>query len=141
MSVRYFSHLPLALRSLSIHLTAKEKVGIVGRTGSGKSTLLGALFRIVPIEEGRIIFGGVDTAKVGLVQLRRRITIVPQDPVLFSGDLRRNLDPLGEHSEAAIHTVLHRCGLDVLVEGVQGGLLAHVAQGGTNFSVGERQVL
>lgn len=141
VSVRYLPHMPLALDSLSMQLAAHEKIGIVGRTGSGKSTVMGALFRLTELEKGRIILSGVDITGVGIATLRRQITIVPQDPMLFSGDLRKNLDPVGTVADDEIWQALRRCGLDKLVEGLEGQLQGSVSDGGTNFSVGERQVL
>jgi len=141
VSVRYMSHMPRALDNLSFCISPREKVGIVGRTGSGKSTVMGALFRLFILEEGRVLLGGVDLADVGVGLLRRQITIVPQDPVLFSGELRRNLDPLELRSDEEVWEVLRRSTLTELVQGLSGCLAASVAESGSNFSVGERQVL
>ncbi|CAE8665052.1 unnamed protein product [Polarella glacialis] len=141
LQVRYRPHLPLVIRGLSAQLRPKEKVGVVGRTGSGKSTLLSSLFRLVEPAGGRILIGGVDIAEVGLGLLRRRITIVPQDPLLFSGALRRNLDPTEERSDAEILEGLTRCGMQQIFSRLEGGLEAHVAEQGGNFSLGERQLL
>jgi ABC-type multidrug transport system fused ATPase/permease subunit len=118
-----------------------EKVGIVGRTGSGKSTIMGAIFRLLELESGHILLGGVDVSTVGVGLLRRLVTIVPQDPILFSGELRKNLDPLNARTDDKIWSALTRCSLDSFVGGLDGGLAAHIAEGGSNFSVGERQVL
>merc|ERR1719252_439793 len=109
VSVRYLQHMPRALDSLSASFRVPEKVGIVGRTGSGKSTVMGVLFRLFELEEGRILLGGKNIAEIGLGLLRRHITIVPQDPLLFSGALRNNLDPLGVHDDATLWDVLKRC--------------------------------
>ncbi|CAE8624104.1 unnamed protein product [Polarella glacialis] len=139
--VRYLPHLPRALDGFSVSLKDREKDGLVGRTGSGKSTVMGTLFRLMELESGRILFGGVDIAGVGIGHLRRQITIVPQDPILFSGELRKNLDPLGVRTDAEVWAALKGCSLCVLVESLEGGLSAKVAEGGINFSVGERSVL
>lgn len=139
--LRYLPHMPLALDHLSASLRAGEKVGIVGRTGSGKSTIMGALLRLFKLESGRILLGGVDIATCGLALLRKRVTIVPQDPVLFSGELRKNLDPLGVREDREVWEALRRCSLSEMVEAMGGGLGLEVAEGGKNFSVGERQVL
>lgn len=141
VSVRYLPHMPRALNSVSFQLSAREKVGVVGRTGSGKSTVIGALVRMFPLEEGRVLLGGVDISEVGVGLLRRQVTIVPQDPVLFSGELRRNLDPLAQRSDSEIWDVLRRSSLAELIQTLSGGLAASVAEAGSNFSVGERQVL
>mmetsp|Transcript_2532 Transcript_2532/g.7268 ORF Transcript_2532/g.7268 Transcript_2532/m.7268 type:complete len:1279 (+) Transcript_2532:108-3944(+) len=140
VELRYRENLPLALDGFSAALTAEEKVGIVGRTGSGKSTIIGALMRLYPLEGGRILLGGVDLAMCGLKLVRQKITIVPQDPVLFSGILRGNLDPTSSVSDEDIWEALRRCGLEDVVRSLDGGLSASVSEGGRNFSVGERQV-
>jgi len=138
--MRYLKHMPLALDGLSATFAPREKVGIVGRTGSGKSSIMGALFRLFGLERGRILLGGVDIATCGLGLLRQRITIVPQDPILFSGELRKNLDPLGTKSDDEVWAALTRCSLAELARS-GGGLASTVAEGGRNFSVGERQTL
>jgi len=139
--VRYLPGMPRALDGLTMNLKAKEKVGIVGRTGSGKSTVMGALFRLFELEEGSILFGGSDIASVGIGFLRKQITIVPQDPILFAGNLRKNLDPLAVRSDDQVWSALKRCSLHDMVNGLEGGLSALVSEGGSNFSLGERQVL
>eukprot|EP00927_Polykrikos_kofoidii_P068563 TRINITY_DN6390_c0_g1_i3.p1 TRINITY_DN6390_c0_g1~~TRINITY_DN6390_c0_g1_i3.p1 ORF type:complete len:1314 (-),score=172.02 TRINITY_DN6390_c0_g1_i3:281-4147(-) len=139
--LRYQPHLQRALDGITAQLLAGEKIGIVGRTGSGKSTIMGTIFRLFEIEKGRILLGGQDISRIGLRALRRQITIVPQDPILFSGCLRQNLDPLGVRTDDELRSVLSRCYLDELMQGLNGGLSAAVAEGGSNFSLGERQVL
>jgi len=139
--VKYAPHLPRALDGVTAKFFAMENVGIIGRTGSGKSTVMGALFRLFELEEGTILLGGTDIAKVGVGFLRKQITIVPQDPILFSGELRKNLDPIGTQSDAMLWSALERCSLNLLVKELEGQLGANVAEGGSNFSVGERQVL
>jgi len=141
VSVRYEAKLPLALDKFSAKIIAQEKVGIVGRTGCGKSTLFGAIFRLFELEAGSITLGDKDISTLGVATLRQQLTMVPQDPVLFSGDLRRNLDPLASHSDEVLWSVLKRCSMSELISGIEGGLSAAVSVGGSNFSVGERQVL
>jgi len=141
VSVRYLSGAPRALNKLSFAIQAKEKVGIVGRTGSGKSTVMGAIFRLFELEEGRIFLGGQDIAGIGIGLLRRQVTIVPQDPILFAGQIRKNLDPLGARSDEEVWMGLRRCNFEDSIRGLEGGLLFPVSEGGSNFSVGERQVL
>eukprot|EP00927_Polykrikos_kofoidii_P068562 TRINITY_DN6390_c0_g1_i2.p1 TRINITY_DN6390_c0_g1~~TRINITY_DN6390_c0_g1_i2.p1 ORF type:complete len:771 (-),score=108.12 TRINITY_DN6390_c0_g1_i2:75-2069(-) len=138
---RYQPNLPMALDSINVQMRAHEKVGIVGRTGSGKSTIMGAIFRLFELEKGRILLGGQDITQIGLRALRRQITVVPQDPILFAGSLKDNLDPLGARTDTEVRSVLKRCYLDELVDGLEGCLSALVAAGGSNFSLGERQVL
>lgn len=139
--LRYRAHLPWVLSGLSMRIEGRSKIGVVGRTGSGKSTLLSCLFRLLELEKGRILIADQDIAHVGLGLLRRRLTIVPQEPLLFSGTLRRNLDPLSELSDAVIIDGLVRCGMSDTIGRLEGGLSAPVAEQGGNFSVGERQVL
>eukprot|EP00931_Biecheleriopsis_adriatica_P106427 TRINITY_DN8088_c0_g5_i1.p1 TRINITY_DN8088_c0_g5~~TRINITY_DN8088_c0_g5_i1.p1 ORF type:complete len:1305 (-),score=211.21 TRINITY_DN8088_c0_g5_i1:124-4038(-) len=139
--LRYLPHMPPALDDLSVSLQGREKIGLVGRTGSGKSTIMSALFRLVELESGQIFLGGQDIAKIGLGLLRKQITIVPQDPILFSGRLRRNLDPTDACDDATIWKALGRCSLESLAPESQGGLDVTVDEGGTNFSVGERQMI
>merc|ERR1719428_2622875 len=107
--IRYLPHLPRALDCMSAAFCPREKAGIVGRTGSGKSTVMGTLFRLFDLESGTILIGGVDISKMGLKFLRQQITIVPQDPVLFSGSLRKNLDPLAICSDEDMWICLERC--------------------------------
>ena len=99
-------------------------MGIVGRTGSGNSSVVAALARLFELERGRVLLGGVDAATCGVGLLRRKLTIVPQDPVLFSGALRKNLDPLGTCSGAEVWDALRRCALEVVVCAQEDGLKA-----------------
>ncbi|KAL2915657.1 Transporter of the ATP-binding cassette (ABC) [Polyrhizophydium stewartii] len=108
LSVRYAPDQPRVLDGVSFSVGACEKVGIVGRTGAGKSTLSLALFRIVPHDGGRIVIDGMDIGRMGLWDLRSRLTIIPQDPVLFSGTVRSNLDPFDKHDDAALWASLKR---------------------------------
>jgi ABC-type multidrug transport system fused ATPase/permease subunit len=139
--VRYRPGLDLVLRGLTLEIAAGEKVGVVGRTGSGKSTLMLALLRIMEAAGGRILIDGVDIARVGLRTLRSRISIIPQDPILFSGSVRFNLDPTGAHSDEQMWIVLDKIGLRRVVETLPGGLDAKVAEYGENFSAGHRQLM
>ncbi|KAL2917185.1 Transporter of the ATP-binding cassette (ABC) [Polyrhizophydium stewartii] len=111
VSVKYAPDLPEALRGITFRVNPREKLGIVGRTGAGKSTLSLAFFRILPFSSGTITIDGLDIGRMGLRDLRSRLTIIPQDPVLFEGTLGSNLDPLGEHDDAAIWEALQHTNL------------------------------
>src|SRR5690606_24175246 len=105
-STRYRTDLDLVLKNVSFSLKAHEKVGVVGRTGAGKSSLALALFRSLEAEKGRIIIDGVDIGKIGLKDLRQAVTMVPQDPTLFTGTIRTNLDPFEIYTDEAIFAAL-----------------------------------
>uniref|UniRef100_A0AAR2KRQ3 ATP-binding cassette, sub-family C (CFTR/MRP), member 2 n=1 Tax=Pygocentrus nattereri TaxID=42514 RepID=A0AAR2KRQ3_PYGNA len=139
--VRYRPELELVLHGITCDIRSNEKIGIVGRTGAGKSSLTNCLFRIMEAAEGRILIDGVDIARLGLHDLRSRLTIIPQDPVLFSGTLRMNLDPFEKYSDEDIWKVLELAHLKDFVGGLAAGLQHEVAEGGENLSVGQRQLL
>ncbi|XP_074435934.1 ATP-binding cassette sub-family C member 10 isoform X4 [Larus michahellis] len=136
----YRAGLPNALDGVSFTVYPGEKVGIVGRTGSGKSTLFLALFRMLEPKSGRILLDGVDSQLVGLEELRSRLAIIPQDPFLFSGSIRENLDPQGKRTDAELHEVLEQCHLrDAITQ--MGGLDSEVGERGKSLSVGQRQLV
>lgn len=139
--VRYRADLDPVLRGVTFAAAPAAKVGVVGRTGSGKSTLAAALFRIVEPDSGRVVIDGVDTASIGLADLRSSLGLVPQDAVLFSGDIRANLDPLAAHADAALWAALDAASLGDTVRALPAGLQSPVAEGGANLSAGERQLL
>ncbi|KAK7930845.1 hypothetical protein WMY93_007240 [Mugilogobius chulae] len=139
--VRYRPELDLVLHGVTCLIDSKEKIGIVGRTGAGKSSLTNCLFRIIEAAEGRILIDGVDISSIGLHDLRGRLTIIPQDPVLFSGTLRMNLDPFDKFTDEEIWKVLELSHLKDFVSGLTEGLQYEVAEGGENLSVGQRQLL
>jgi ATP-binding cassette, subfamily C (CFTR/MRP), member 1 len=140
-STRYRPGLDLVLRNFSLKIARHEKVGIVGRTGAGKSSLTLALFRIIEAESGSILLDGVDIKTIGLFDLRSRITIIPQDPVLFAGSLRENIDPFAVCSDQELWSVIEKSSLKSLVASFPSGLDHVVIQGGENFSVGQRQLI
>ena len=139
--MRYRPGLPLVLRGVSFDVRAGEKVGICGRTGSGKSTLIVALWRLVEPCGGSITLDGVDVQNITLKDLRSRVTCIPQDPILFSGNVRDNLDPFKEHSDETLWFALEAVQLKPAVTEHGVGLLAPVAEYGENFSAGQRQML
>ncbi|KAH8099895.1 multidrug resistance-associated ABC transporter [Cristinia sonorae] len=113
--IKYSPELPSVLHSISFTLKAKERIGLLGRTGSGKSTLAMSILRFVDPASGRIMIDGIDISKIGLHDLRSRITFIPQDAALFSGTLRENLDPFGEHEDSECLDVLYR--VQLITEG------------------------
>jgi ABC-type multidrug transport system fused ATPase/permease subunit len=132
---------PKVLKQLSIKIRPREKVGIVGRTGAGKSTLITALFRLVEFAEGTVEIDGVDISKIGLDDLRRKISIIPQMPQLFIGTVRYNVDPFASSSDEAIWKALEMVQLKDYIAGLDGKLEARIDEGGSNMSVGQRQLL
>lgn len=141
VQMRYRPGLPLVLRGVTFDVHAGEKVGICGRTGSGKSTLIVALWRLVEPCGGEIRLDGVDVQRIALKDLRGRVTCIPQDPILFSGNVRDNLDPFKEHSDETLWFALEAVQLKPAVAEHGVGLLAPVAEYGENFSAGQRQML
>ena len=115
-------------------------MGIVGRTGAGKSSLISALFRLSE-PEGRIVIDGIEIKSIGLHDLRSKISIIPQDPVLFSGSLRKNLDPFGAYSDCLLWMALEDVKLKESLGNLEAGLDFVVAEGGANLSVGQRQLV
>ncbi|KAJ3211001.1 hypothetical protein HDU82_006910 [Entophlyctis luteolus] len=157
LCVKYSLGQKLSLTNVNFKVLSGEKIGIVGRTGAGKSTLSSAFFRILPFYEGTILIDGLDISKMGLQDLRSKLTIIPQDPVLFEGTLRSNLDPLDEFSDGEIWTALkeshfidslksRRMSSPIisLAENSAQDLIAldeQISENGQNFSQGQRQLL
>lgn len=139
--VQYDPSLPIVLKGVSCIFPGNKKIGIVGRTGSGKSTLIQALFRVVEPSWGRILIDGLDISKIGLQDLRSKLSIIPQDPTLFQGTMRSNIDPLEQFSDLDIWQVLEKCRLADVVKQDQRGLDMPVAEDGENWSVGQRQLV
>uniref|UniRef100_A0A8B9LMB1 ATP-binding cassette, sub-family C (CFTR/MRP), member 8b n=1 Tax=Astyanax mexicanus TaxID=7994 RepID=A0A8B9LMB1_ASTMX len=140
LSVGYGSSLKPVLKRVNAHIKPGQKVGICGRTGSGKSSFSLALFRLVDQFEGRIIIDGIDIAKLPLQTLRSRFSIIPQDPFLFSGTIRFNLDPERRATDRTLWEALEIAQLMPVVKALPGGLDATVTEGGENFSQGQRQL-
>ncbi|KAJ2042756.1 hypothetical protein H4S04_007127, partial [Coemansia sp. S16] len=140
-STRYREGLSLVLKDVSFSVRPREKVGIIGRTGAGKSSLTLALFRIIEAAEGQILLDGKDIAQYGLFDVRSKLSIIPQDPVLFAGTVRENLDPFNTYSDQEIWRALEHARLADFVRTKDERLEFVVNQGGENFSVGQRQLI
>ncbi|KAK0042761.1 multidrug resistance-associated protein 1 [Biomphalaria pfeifferi] len=141
LSLRYREGLDLVLKRISFEVKTNEKVGIVGRTGAGKSSLTLAFFRLVEPAEGRILIDGIDIMKLGLHELRMKVTIIPQDPLIFAGTLRENLDPFKNYDDEAVWVALEHSHLKLFVESHPDKLQHQCGEGGMNLSVGQRQLL
>uniref|UniRef100_A0A8C7XPA4 ATP-binding cassette sub-family C member 5 n=1 Tax=Oryzias sinensis TaxID=183150 RepID=A0A8C7XPA4_9TELE len=141
VNMHYREDLPLVLKNLSFTIQPEETIGIVGRTGSGKSSLAVALFRLVELSGGSITVDGINIAHIGLDDLRSKMAIIPQEPVLFIGTVRRNLDPGGEYTDAQIWEALEKTHVKEMVSQLPHSLYSEVTENGENFSVGERQLL
>jgi len=139
-STRYREGLDLVIKNINVEFKAGEKVGIVGRTGAGKSSLTLALFRIIESAEGEIVIDDETIEKLGLHEVRSRLTIIPQDPMLWSGTVRENLDPFGYSTDEDIWNALAQSHLKSFVQQKEHGLNSEVSEGGENFSVGQRQL-
>lgn len=142
IAVRYRPSLPLALDGASFSVPSGSRVGVVGRTGSGKSTIVQTLFRLLEAERGDISIDDVNISEVGLHRLRTSMSVIPQHPTLFSGcTVRENLDVFGLHSEEAILEALSSAHLSEVISELPDGIDSIVSEGGSNFSVGQRQLL
>mmetsp|Transcript_12138 Transcript_12138/g.26798 ORF Transcript_12138/g.26798 Transcript_12138/m.26798 type:complete len:1473 (-) Transcript_12138:29-4447(-) len=134
---------PLVLKDISLKVKGGERIGVAGRTGSGKSSMMISLFRISEVEEdgGKILIDGVDISKIGISTLRSNISIIPQDPVVFSNTVRYNLDPFRKATDEEIWATLQKVQMDEVIAQLPDGLEEQVAEGGENFSQGQRQLL
>ncbi|KAI0408161.1 P-loop containing nucleoside triphosphate hydrolase protein [Xylaria palmicola] len=147
VEMRYRANLPLVLKGLSMHVKGGERIGIVGRTGAGKSSIMSTLFRLVEISAGHITIDGIDIATIGLHDLRSRLAIIPQDPTLFHGTVRSNLDPFSEHSDLELWSALRQADLVAADAGPNDKdpgrihLDSVVEEDGLNFSLGQRQLM
>ncbi|KFQ32034.1 Multidrug resistance-associated protein 1, partial [Mesitornis unicolor] len=140
-SLRYRPNLELALKHINLTINGQEKIGITGRTGAGKSTLAVGLLRLVEAAEGAILIDGLDIAQLGLHDLRNKITVIPQEPVLFSGSLRMNLDPLNQYTDADIWTALELAQLKNFVADLPDQLEYKCTDRGENLSTGQKQLV
>lgn len=151
VEMRYRDGLPLVLKGLDMHVRGGERIGIVGRTGAGKSSIMSTLFRLVEISAGHITIDGIDISTIGLNDLRKRLAIIPQDPTLFRGTIRSNLDPFNEHTDLALWSALRQA--DLVPKDAELGagntgedrgrihLDSIVEEDGLNFSLGQRQLM
>ncbi|KAF7949291.1 hypothetical protein EAE96_008456 [Botrytis aclada] len=140
-STRYREGLDLVLKNVNLDIKPHEKIGVVGRTGAGKSSLTLALFRIIEPTEGNITIDALNTSTIGLLDLRRRLAIIPQDAALFEGTVRDNLDPGHVHDDTELWSVLEHARLKDHVLTMSGGLEAKIQEGGSNLSQGQRQLV
>lgn len=152
VSLSYRPGLPLVLKDLNFSIQAKEKIGICGRTGAGKSSIMTALYRLSELYSGKVIIDGIDISTLGLHSLRSKLSIIPQDPVLFAGTIRKNLDPFKKYEDDKLWDALRRTGLIDIGRleqvKIQKGEELHkfhldqiVEDEGSNFSLGERQLI
>ncbi|XP_054166167.1 ATP-binding cassette sub-family C member 4-like [Oppia nitens] len=140
MSLQYVESTEPVLKGLTLSFSGGEKIGVVGRTGAGKSSIIAAMFRLTE-PNGQILIDGIDICRIGLHELRRQISIIPQDPVLFTGSVRKNLDPFDEHPNDELWAVLDEVQLRDVISKLPGTLDGHITEGGSNFSVGQRQLV
>ena len=132
---------PLILKNINLTIKGGEKIGVIGRTGSGKSSLVAALFRMTEIESGQINIDGVNIAGIGTDVLRQSLSIIPQDPVMFSNTVRYNIDPLRETSDERLWEILRKVELAEFVADLPSGLDEKMMEEGDNFSQGQKQLL
>jgi ABC-type multidrug transport system fused ATPase/permease subunit len=139
--VKYRPELPPVLKRVNFTINPQEKVGIVGRTGAGKSTLIQVLFRLIEPAGGDILIDGVSTINLDLPDLRRKLACIPQDPVLFVGTIRSNLDPFNELEDQQLWDALDRVHMKKMVEAMPESIYSSIVEGGINFSLGQRQLI
>ncbi|XAR49952.1 Xenobiotic-transporting ATPase [Bertholletia excelsa] len=140
LKIRYRENAPLVLKGITCTFKEGNKVGVVGRTGSGKTTLISALFRLIDPASGRILVDGLDICSIGLKDLRMKLSIIPQEPTLFKGSVRTNLDPLELYSDEEIWKALEKCQLKATISSLPNLLDSSVSDEGENWSIGQRQL-
>jgi ATP-binding cassette subfamily C (CFTR/MRP) protein 4 len=140
VSLRYSSKDAPVLKNVSFNIKSKEKIGIIGRTGAGKTSLISVLFRLFHFE-GSVVIDNIDIKSIPLTELRSKIAVIPQDPLLFLGSLRKNLDPFGQYDDLQLWTALDEFELKEVISNLPSGLDSMVSERGSNFSVGQRQLL
>jgi len=146
VQMRYREGLPLVLQGLNMHVQPGERIGVVGRTGAGKSSIMSTLFRLVELSGGSITIDGINISKIGLHDLRSKLAIIPQDPTLFRGTIRSNLDPFDEHTDLELWSALRQAdlvGQEAQMDDKSGRihLDSVVEEEGLNFSLGQRQLM
>lgn len=139
VSLAYVEGATPVLKNLTFEVKPSEKIGIVGRTGAGKSSMISTLFRMLP-PTGTIKIDGLDTSTISLTELRNKLSIIPQEPIIFAGPVRRNIDPFNQHTDKRLWEVLEEVQLKNVVMELAGGLDSAIAEGGSNLSVGQRQL-
>ena len=140
VSLRYYPEGPRVLEDLNLNVDGQSKIGIVGRTGTGKSSIKAAILRMVEVQ-GQIIIDGVEVNSLNVQESRKCISVLNQSPVVFSGSLRENLDPLGKHCDVELWDALEAVQLKPLVETFQGKLDYTLTYRGMNLSAGEKQLI
>ncbi|XP_072959898.1 ABC transporter C family member 8-like [Typha angustifolia] len=140
LKVKYRQNAPLVLKGITCTFMGGNKIGVVGRTGSGKSTLISSLFRLIDPAGGRILVDNLDICSIGLKDLRTKLSIIPQEPTLFRGTVRSNLDPLGLHTDQEIWEALEKCQLNSTISNIPILLDSSVSDAGENWSAGQRQL-
>ena len=138
--MRYYENEDPVLKNLNFTIDQSDKIGVVGRTGAGKSSIVTALFRLIEYE-GKILIDNIDCKSIGLHDLRGRISIIPQEPILFNGTVRSNLDPIGLFDDHKLWAALKAVQLEQVVKELDGGLDSPVTDNGGNFSVGQKQLI
>nr|XP_039260104.1 multidrug resistance-associated protein 4-like [Styela clava] len=141
VSFSYYDGGPKVLRSIDFVIQPQEKIGIVGRTGAGKSSLISALFRLSELTSGEIFIDGIPISSLGLHDLRKALSIIPQDPILFTGTMRRNIDPFNNYSDEDLWNALEQVQLKEFVESFPMRLNTEIVESGSNLSVGQRQLV
>lgn len=141
MSLYYDGAALPVLKEINCTIEGGTKVGVVGRTGAGKSSLIAALFRLCRRMEGTIKIDGIDITQLTLTRVRESVSIIPQEPLIFSGNIRYNLDPFGKYEDERLWEVLEEVQLKESINNLPGALDSTITEGGSNFSVGQRQLV
>ena len=141
VSLRYADHLPMVLKKVSFKIESGSRVGLIGRTGSGKSTIFQSVYRFVDIAEGEILLDGESIHQIPLKRIRKNLAVIPQDPALFMGTLRSNIDRYNQVTDEEVWSVLKKVSLEGFVRSLPNQLEFKVAENGANLSQGQRQLI